>query len=166
MLPTIPLAQVIKFFIFRVALICLEFTSIPSLPPLISCQLFPCSRAVIMFNVQWCYPCVISVCHHRLHTLYKSIGSYHLGLFLPETQWHRGPGSDLDLGVTSTLSSGSEHHGTLLLGSPSPWQLWFVQCVLSITSCVSCKPQPVCTQAGFSLLVIVCMLGMKALHQE
>ena len=38
--------------------------------------------------------------------------------------------------------------------------------VLSITSCVSCKPQPVHTQAGFSLLVIVCALGLKAPHQE
>ena len=29
-----------------------------------------------------------------------------------------GPGSDLDQGVTSTLSSGSDHCGTLLLDLP------------------------------------------------
>ena len=55
--------------------------------------------------------------------LYKSMGNYHLGLLFPETQRGRGQGSDLDLGVTSTLGSGSEHSGTLLLGSSSPWQL-------------------------------------------
>ena len=148
------------------ALICLEFTSVSGSLPLISHQLFPCSRAVMTFNVWWHYPCIIGVCHHRLHTVYKSICNYHLGLLFPETQWHRGPGSDLDLGVTSTPSLGSEHCGTLLFGSPSPWWLWFVHRVLSITSCVSCKPQPVRTQAGFSLLVIVCTLGLKAPHQE
>ena len=138
--------------------------SISGSPPLISHQLFPCSRAVMTFNVRWCYPCIISVHHHRLCVLYKSICNYWLGLLFPETQRHRGLGLDLDLGVTSTLSSGSEHCGTLLFGSPSPWWLWFVHCVLSITSCVSCKPQPVCTQAGFSLLVIVCAHRRKAIN--
>ena len=38
--------------------------------------------------------------------------------------------------------------------------------MLSIISCVSCRPQPVCIQAGFSLLVSVCTLGLKAPHQE
>ena len=33
--------------------------------------------------------------------------------------------------------------------------------MLSITFCVSHKPQPVHTQAVFSLLVIVCALGLK-----
>ena len=32
---------------------------------------------------------------------------------------------------SSSPSSGSEHHGTLLLGSPSPWMLYFEQPVLS-----------------------------------
>ena len=48
-------------------------------------------------------PCIISVHHPRLHALYKSIGNYHLGLLFPDTQQGRGLGSDLDLGVTSTV---------------------------------------------------------------
>ena len=42
-------AWVIKFFTMP---ICLRATSIPSFPPPISHRLFPCSRAVMTFNVQ------------------------------------------------------------------------------------------------------------------
>ena len=144
----------------------LKAMSIPSFLPPISHQLFPCSRAVMTFNIQWCCPCIISVHHHGLCTLYKSVGNCCLGLFSPDTQWQRVQGHTWIKGVTSKPSSGSEHCGTLLLGSPSPWMLWFRQLMLSITFCVSHKPQPVHTQAVFSLLVIVCMLGSKAPHQK
>ena len=51
MLPTVPLAQVIKFLFCRVALICLEFVIVPGFPPFISHQLFLHLRAVMMFNI-------------------------------------------------------------------------------------------------------------------
>ena len=134
-----PLARVINFSFRRVALVCLGFKSVLGFLPLISHQLFSHSRVVVTCNIRWCYPCIISVHHPELCAQYKSIGNYHLGLLFPETQWDRGLGSDLDLRVTSTLGSGSEHHGTLLFGSPSPWWLWFIHCVLSIISCVCCN---------------------------
>ena len=111
-------------------LICLGAMSIPSFPPPISRQLFPRPEAVMMSNTRWHCPCVIGVHHHGLHTLYKSMGNYRLGLFSPDTQWQRfrvGLGSR----GSSSLSLGSEHCGTLLLGSPSPWMLYFEQLVLS-----------------------------------
>ena len=133
---------------------------------LVSHHLFPCSRFMVMCDVQWCYSCIIGVYHPELCALYRRAGNYHLRLLFPETQQDRGLGSDLDLGVASTLGSRSEHHCTLPFGSPSPWWLWFIHHVLSIVFCVSHNPQPVHIQVGLSLLVHECVLGPKALHQE
>ena len=77
-----------------------------------------------------------------------------------------GSGSDLDLGVTYNSRFRSEYRCTLLFGSPSPWQLWFIHCVLSIVFCVTCNLQPVCIQVGLGWLILECMLGPKAPHQE
>ena len=137
----------------------------------VSCHLFPTtcfphSRFMVMCDIWWHDPCIISVHHPELCTLYKRAGNYHLGLLFPETQWDKGLGSDLDLGVTSTLGLGSKHHCTLLFGSPSPWQLWFIHHVLSIVFCVSRNLQPVHIQVGLSLLILECTLGLKAPHQE
>ena len=149
------------------ALTCLRFASVPGFLPLVSHHLFPHSRFMMMYDIWWCDPCIISVQSSRaLRALYKRAGNYHLGLLFPKTQWDRGLGSDLDLGVASTLGSGSEHHCTLLFGSPSPWQLWFIHRVLSIVFYVSHNPQPVHIQVGLSLLVHECTLGPKAPYQE
>ena len=75
-------------------------------------------------------PCVIDVCHPELRTLYKRAGNYHLGLLFPETQQDKGLGSDLDLGVTSTLGLGSE--------APLHSSLWISLTLATMiyTSCV------------------------------
>ena len=41
----------LNLILYRLALICLKATSIPSFPPPISHQLFPCSEAVMTFNM-------------------------------------------------------------------------------------------------------------------
>ena len=50
----------------------------------------------------------------------------------PLTCSNRGSRVRLGLRGSSSPSLGSEHCGTLLLGSPSPWMLYFEQLVLSI----------------------------------
>ena len=127
---------------------------------------FPHLRFMVMCDVWSCDPCIIGVHHPKLCTLYKRAGNYCLGLLFPETQWDKGLGLDLDLGVTSTLGLRSEHCCTLLFGSPSPWQLWFIHHVSSIVFCVTRNLQPVHIQVGLGLLILECMLGPKALHQE
>ena len=158
-----PLAWVFNFLHFvAMALTCLRFVSVPQFPT--TC--FPCSRFMVTCDIWWCNPCIIGVHHPKLCVLYKRASKYHLGLLFPEVQWDRGLGLDLDLGVTSTLGLGSEHCYTLLFGPPSPWWLWFIHCVLSIVFCVTHNLQPVHIQGGLGLLILECMLGLKALHQE
>ena len=166
MLPTVPLAWVIKFCFIGWCSYAWRLWAY-----LASCHPFPANCSHVQ-RPWWCSMFDDAV---LVSSVYVIMGLAHCikmyvtvvwGSLFP---WHtatEGPGSDLDQGGPSTPSSGSEHCGTLLLGSPSPWMLWFEQLVLSITFCVSHKPQPVCTQAVFSLLVIVCALGLKAPHQE
>ena len=74
--------------------------------------------------------------HHRctsseLRTLYKRQATIIWGSFSWNTV-RQGSGIGLGSRVTPTPRLGSEHCSTLLFGSPSPWQLWFIHCVLSI----------------------------------
>ena len=77
-------------------------------------------------------------------------------------------GSGIGLGSRSNINSrfGSEYCYTLPLGSPSPWWLWFIHCVLSIVFCVTHNLQPVHIQVGLDWLILESALGSKALHQE
>ena len=163
-LPTTPLAWVIKFLFCRVILICLKAMSIPGFPPLISHARRPWWHSTFDHAVLVSSVYVIMGFTHPI----KTYATVVWGSLFPRHTVTEGLGliPDLDQGVTSTPSLGGEHCGTLLLGSPSPRLLWFEQLVLSITFCVSRKPQPVHTEAVFSLLVIICVLGLKALHQE
>ena len=86
----------LNFILYRLALVCLKAMSIPGFLPPISHQLFPCSEAVMMFNIWWCCPCVIGVRHHGLHVLYKRVGNCCLGFFSLDTQRQRV--QDLDQG--------------------------------------------------------------------
>ena len=120
------------FSFCSVALISLGFMSVPCFPPLISCQWFPHSRAGVMCNIWWCYPCIIGVCHPGLHVLYKSIGNYCLGLLFPKTQWGRGLGLDLDwIGSRSNSNSGFGEW------APSHSSLW-ISHILVTMICTLC----------------------------
>ena len=73
-------------------------------------------------------------------------------------QTHSDRGSGIRLGSRGNINSKEVSTVALFsLDLPHPWILWFEQLVLSITFCVSHKPQPVHTQAGLSLLVSYCM---------
>ena len=74
----------------------------------------------------------------------------------PLTHSSRGSGVRLGSRGSSPLSSGSEHRGTLLLGSPSPWMLLWTTSV-EYYFCVSHKRRPVCIQAALVISYYKCV---------
>ena len=91
-LPTVSLAQLSKFYYIVQGSYTWEAMSPSSFLPPISRHLFPCPEAVMTCNIWWCWPCVISVCHHRFCMLYISGSNYHLGFSFPLKHHSRGPG--------------------------------------------------------------------------
>ena len=143
------------------ALACLWLVSAPSFPPLVShaqsswwCMMF--SDAILMSSV---YIILSFACCIKGQVIIVW-GSF---------SWTAmRQGSGIRLGSRSNINSrfGSGYHYTLLLGSLSPWHLWFIHCVLSIVFYVTCNLQPLHIQVGLDWLILECTLGLKALHQE
>ena len=120
--------------------------SLPGFPPPISHHLSPCPEAVMTSNIWWPCPCIISVRHHGLRTLYKSVGNYRLGLFSLDTQQHRVRGRTWIEGtVISKFGKWAPWHSSPRFASP--WMLLWTTSV-EYYFCVSCKHWPVRIQAA------------------
>ena len=129
--------------------------SLPSFPPPISHQLFLCPEAVMMSNIRWRCPCVISVHHHGLHLLYKSMGNYHLGLFSLDTQQHRVWGQTWIEGIIiSEFGKWALWHSSPRF--TSPWMLLWTTSV-EYYFCVSRECQPVHIQAALVISYYKCI---------
>ena len=134
--------------------------SIPSFPPPISHQLFLHPEAMMMLNIQWCCPCVISVRHHGLRTLYISMGNYCLGLFSPDMQQQRVLGQTWIKGIViSKFRKWAPWHSSPRFSLTLDAILWTTS--VEYYFCVSHKPQPVCIQAASSFISYYMHIGIK-----